>query len=76
MIDNARLYKVTGDIVEPEDPTESDLTSPTEGVITHDYVAEPQMKDDLLQMLANFSKWMKEDFQHTKSRNWRIWRLL
>ena len=69
MIDNARLYKVTGDIVEPEDPTESDLTSPTEGVITHDFVAEPQMKDDLLQMLANFSKWMKEDFQLCSASN-------
>lgn len=63
MIDNARLFKVTGEIVEPEDPTENDLASPTEGVITHDFVAEPQMKEDLLQMLANFSKWMKDDFQ-------------
>lgn len=63
MIDNIHLYKVTGEIVEPEDPTENDLASPTEGVITHEFVSEPQMKDDLLQMLANFSKWMKDDFQ-------------
>lgn len=63
MIDNARLYKITGEIIEPEDPTENELESPTEGVITHDFVPEPTMKDDLLQMLANFSKWMKDDFQ-------------
>lgn len=69
MIDNARLYKVTGDIVEPEEPTESDITSPTEGVITHDFVAEPQMKDDILQMLADFSKWMKDDFQNCSAPN-------
>lgn len=63
MIDNARLYSVTGDIVEPEAPTENDIYSPTEGIITHEFVPEARMKDDLLQMLANFSKWMKEDFQ-------------
>ena len=37
--------------------------SPTEGVITHDFVTEEQMKADLLQMLANFSLYMKNDFQ-------------
>ncbi len=37
--------------------------SPTEGVITHDFVAEHQMKADILQMLADFSIWMKNDFQ-------------
>lgn len=63
MIDNVRLYKVTGEIIETEDPTENDLASPTEGIITHDFVAEANMKNDLLQMLANFSKWMKDDFQ-------------
>ncbi len=63
MIDNVRLYTISGDYVEPEDPTEADVQSPTEGVITHDFVAEPQMKDGLLQMLADFSIWMKNDFQ-------------
>ena len=29
--------------------------SPTEGVITSDFVSEADMKSDLLQMLANFS---------------------
>ncbi|MBQ8607846.1 MAG: hypothetical protein IJ417_06620, partial [Bacteroidaceae bacterium] len=49
--------------MEPEDPTEDDVESPTEGVITHEFVEEGTMKDDLLQMLANFSLWMKNDFQ-------------
>ncbi len=63
MIDNVRLYTLPNDYVEPEDPTEADVQSPTEGVITHDFVAEAQMKDDLMQMLADFSIWMKNDFQ-------------
>ncbi len=63
MIDNVKLYKLTGEYVEPEEPTEADVQSPTEGVITHDFVAEAQMKDDILQMLADFSIWMKNDFQ-------------
>ena len=37
--------------------------SPTEGTVTADFVAEPQMKADLLQMLANFAAYMKNDFQ-------------
>ena len=37
--------------------------SPTEGVLTQDFVAENVMQDDLLQMLANFAKYMKDDFQ-------------
>lgn len=32
--------------------------SPTEGVITHNFVSEETMKKDLLQMLADFSKYM------------------
>ena len=40
-----------------------DVTSPTEGVITHEFVPEAQMKDDILQMLANFALYMKNDFQ-------------
>lgn len=63
MIDNVRLYKVSGSYVEPEEPTEADVASPTEGVITNDFVAEADMKDDLLQMLANFATYMKNDFQ-------------
>lgn len=40
-----------------------EVTSPTEGVITHEFVSEAEMKDDILQMLADFSLWMKNDFQ-------------
>ncbi len=63
MIDNLRLYRLPDDYAEPEAPTEEAVSSPTEGVITHDFVAEGVMKDDLLQMLADFSLWMKNDFQ-------------
>ena len=38
-------------------------TSYTEGVITSEFVDEAAMKADLLQMLANFSTYMKNDFQ-------------
>ena len=41
----------------------ADTKSPTEGVITHDFVSEEQMKADILQMLADFSLYMKNDFQ-------------
>ena len=63
MLDNVRLYRLSDDYVEPEEPTEADVASPTEGVITHDFVPEAEMKDDILQMLADFSLWMKSDFQ-------------
>ncbi len=69
MIDNVRLYALPADYEEPEDPTETAVESPTEGVITHDFVAEAQMKDDILQMLADFSLWMKNDFQLCTSPN-------
>lgn len=69
MMDNIRLYALPEDYVEPEQPDETDITSPTEGVITHDFVPEAQMKDDLLQMLANFSLWMKNDFQPCEAPN-------
>lgn len=63
MVDNVRLYRLPDEYVEPEEPTESDVYSPTEGVITHEFVTEEIMKNDLLQMLADFSLWMKNDFQ-------------
>lgn len=63
MIDNVRLYKLADAYIEPEEPTETDIKSPTEGIITHEFVPETAMKDDLLQMIANFSLWMKNDFQ-------------
>ena len=69
MMDNIRLYELPDDYVEPEQPDETDVESPTEGVITHDFVPEARMKDDLLQMLANFSLWMKNDFQPCEAPN-------
>ena len=63
MVDNVRLYKLTDEYVVPEDPTEEEVKSPTEGVISHEFVKEEEMKNDLLQMLANFALWMKNDFQ-------------
>ncbi len=68
MIDNVRLYSVAGGSV-AEDPTETDVTSPTEGVITHDFVEESAMQADLLQMLADFAVYMKNDFQDCESPN-------
>ena len=69
MIDNVRLYRLADDYVEPDEPTEADVASPTEGTITHDFVPEAEMKDDILQMLANFSLWMKNDFQPCSAPN-------
>ena len=36
--------------------------SPTEGVLNNVFVDEAAMKQDLLQMLANFSLYIKNDF--------------
>lgn len=41
----------------------AETTSPTEGVITHDFIPETQMQADLLQMLADFSSYMKNGFE-------------
>ena len=41
----------------------------TEGVITSDFVSEATMKQDLLQMLANFSQYMVNDFQECEYPN-------
>ena len=63
MIDNVRLFRLSDDYVAPEEPTEADVKSPTEDTVPGDFVAEPQMQADLLQMLANFATYMKDDFQ-------------
>ena len=42
---------------------ETSEDSPTETVLTSAFVAEADMKGDLLQMLGNFSQYMKADFQ-------------
>ena len=53
----------------PAPDTEDDVTSYTEGVITADFVPEAEMKADLLQSLANFSKYMVNDFQECQAPN-------
>lgn len=69
LIDNFRLYKMPDDYAEAEDPTEEAVPSFTEGVITSDFVNEADMKADLLQMLANFSRYMVDDFQECVAPN-------
>ena len=66
MFDNVRLYRLPDDYVTPVDPTPD---SPTEGTVLGDFVAETEMKSDLLQMLANFALYMKNDFQEAQAPN-------
>ena len=63
MFDNVQLVKMPDDYVEPGEPTEQDVESPTEGIIRSEFVGEETMKADLLQMLANFATYLKNDFQ-------------
>ena len=44
-------------------------TSPTEGVITSDFVGEEEMMGDLLGMLANFGTYLNNDFQECVAPN-------
>ena len=60
LFDDVRLYRLSDDYIEPEDPS---TTSPTEGQVLVDFVSENDMKADLLQMLANFATYLKNDFQ-------------
>ena len=69
MFDNVRLYQLSDEYVVPEEPTEADVESPTEGVVKGDFVAEPLMKQDLLQMLANFATYLKNDYQECAAPN-------
>lgn len=43
--------------------------SPTEGRITHEFVAEQQMKDHLLQMLADFTPYMRDNWLEISDKN-------
>lgn len=45
------------------------VESPTEGRITHEFVAEPQMKDHLLQMLADFTPYMRDNWLEISDKN-------
>ena len=69
MLDDVRLIQVSDDYSEPQEPTEGDVTSPTEGVITGNFVGEEEMMTDLLQMLANFGTYLVNDFQEAQYPN-------
>lgn len=69
MLDNVKLIKLADDYTEPEDPTEGSVSSYTEGVITSDFVSEADMMQDLLQMLADFSKYMKNNWNQCSAPN-------
>ena len=49
--------------------TEDAVSSPTEGVITSNFVGETTMKGDLLQMLANFMTYVKADYVDAAATN-------
>ncbi len=69
MIDNVRLVRLADDYVDPGDPTEDQVKSVTEGIINGDFVNEATMQGDLLQMLANFATYLKNDFQPAQATN-------
>lgn len=69
LLDNIKLYRLPNEYTEPEDPTEEAVSSFTEGVIKADFVSEATMKQDLLQMLANFSTYLVNDFQECQAPN-------
>ncbi len=66
LVDNFRLYSYPEGY---EEPAETDVESPTEGVITQDFVSEEDMMDDLLGMIARFSKYMVNDFYDCQAPN-------
>ena len=68
LLDNVRLYDITDEVAVP-DPKETDVTSPTEGVITNDFVSEAEMMTDLLKMLARFSTYLVNDYQECVATN-------
>ncbi len=63
MLDDVRLFRLADDYTPPAEPTEADVESPTEGIVSAGFVGEAQMQSDLLQMLARFAEYMKNDFQ-------------
>ncbi len=66
MFDDVRLFLLPDDYTEPDQPA---VSSPTEGTVLADFVGEKQMKADLLQMLANFATYLKNDFQDCAAPN-------
>ncbi len=68
-IDNVQLYRLPDSYVKPEEPTENDVDSPTEGKVSADFVGEQAMKDDLMAMLGKFAQYMKNDYQDCQAPN-------
>ncbi len=68
LLDNFRLWQYPEGYVIPN-PDETEVSSPTEGMITADFVSEEEMMSDLLQMIANFSQYMVNDFYYCQSPN-------
>jgi hypothetical protein len=74
LLDDIQLIQYPLGYEEPKDPeisgdTEESVTSYTEGVITNTFVQEATMKSDLLQMLADFMTYCKNDFQDCAAPN-------
>lgn len=72
--DNFKLTKLPDGSYDPDAPviegdTEDKVSSPTEGVITHDFVSETDMQKDLLQMLANSMQYAKNIWFDCKDPN-------
>ncbi|KAG4103726.1 hypothetical protein H8356DRAFT_1643875 [Neocallimastix lanati (nom. inval.)] len=63
LVDNFHLYRVPKTSVKAETQNENDVPSFTEGVINNKFVSEADMKLDLLQMLADFSTYLVNDFR-------------
>lgn len=68
-IDNFRLVKVSDSTTPADEPTEQDVQSVTEGVITSAFVGEAEMKQGLIDMLAKFATYLKNDFQQAQAPN-------
>ena len=68
MVDNVHLTQLPEGYVEPTEPLDT-IGSITEDVITADFVDESTMQGDLLQMLARFSTYLKNDFQDCVATN-------
>ena len=60
---------ISEDYVEIGEPTEEQVKSVTEDIINDDFIDEATMQGDLLQMLANFATYLKNDFQVAQAPN-------
>lgn len=69
MVDNVTLTRLPDGYVEPDEPTEADVKSVTEGVITGAFVDEGTMMDDLLKMVAKFATYLVNDYKDAAATN-------